>query len=190
MLVLLLTRARLHVAGVVVRAAVLAVGAADGLRTHSTCDQLPRSRIRGSGTCCGPDLDQGAAAPVSLGQFAARRPSSAAALVVTFHVGGAAGLGPGSPFAEPGHDLGALGAGRAVGLTGVAAGAAVVPVVTANSLETTSIRYVVITRRVPCDASTLTLGSGQQPHSWASLMKQQVVSLGQLVWESHMFSAV
>ena len=81
------------------------------------------------------DLDQRAAAPLSCLQFAAGRSWSAAALVVTFDVVGGVRLGHGAQFGEPGNNVRAPRAGGAVRLAAVTAGAAVVSVITAHSLQ-------------------------------------------------------
>lgn len=106
---LLLTSACRHVAVVALGAAVLMVGAA-----HS--------------------LNQWTAAPLPCGQLAAGGPRGTAALVVTFDVSHRVALGQGLLLPVPGDAQTTLGAGSALGVAGVAAGAAVVPVGAAHSL--------------------------------------------------------
>lgn len=78
-------------------------------------------------------------------------------------------------------------------LTAVPAGAAVVPVVTTDRLRNsegeTYKPHREDDRQCEAGVMTLTFGRGQQPHLRLCSMKQQVVSLGQLVWPSHMFLA-
>lgn len=81
------------------------------------------------------NLDQWAAAPLSIWQFAAGRSCSTAAFVVTFNVCHVARLGQSAHFAEPGYGMGALWTGGPVRLAGVATGAAVVSIITTHRLE-------------------------------------------------------
>lgn len=107
---LLLTGACCHVAVVALRAAVLMV-------------------------CAAHSLNQWTAAPLPCGQLAAGGPRRTAALIVTFDVSHRVALGQGLLLPVPGDDQTTLGAGGALGVTGVATGAAVVSVGAAHSLR-------------------------------------------------------
>ena len=75
------------------------------------------------------------------------------------------------------------------GVTVVPLGAAVVPVLTANSLRKSKGPRLSPVAAVGVKTVKPTLGTGQQPHFCIFCMKQQLVSRGQLVWLSHTTSA-